>query len=516
MSGLKRIQRIDLFWRQCLILTVAAYGVLTLASVSEAAGPAWIHDIDEGKRIASAANKDLAVVFTGRGWCQPCELLDQYVFQDQEFAAASAEDYVFIELDFTFGDSIDEQERETKYLQLKKQYLVPAYPTVVLMDAHGLAFATMVGYSKDVGPERMAEQFKSARVAKLVRDEFFRKAQSAGNERARIKHLHEGIQAVASQFASLEQHGDDPVLAFYGPQVDEILSTLLDPESAIRLTYVNRANQRDAWQKADSVRRQREETLRKFAAAQDYRGAIEYLDSILPEAADTDVYWQLQVRRQEYQEAARDYDGAIRNAQQLLNSAGVPARARESILDSEARCLESLNRSEEAIAHYDRRIEASAADPKRKLKLLCDKGYLVQRVGQTPEAIEAWKAYRDFAQPKSFEWLTATSCLARYLQKSGDSVAALSLFEQILSTLAEAERGEIVLAWPWSAAGAFITLEAAECHIAKGTLSDAKELIDRAVVEIDALRISRRQEDKERANELHEKVTALRAKLAGA
>ena len=43
---------------------------------------------------------------------------------------------------------------------------------------------------------------------------------TTGRERA--EHLHQGITAVARLLGSLEDRGDDPVLVFYKPQVEEI------------------------------------------------------------------------------------------------------------------------------------------------------------------------------------------------------------------------------------------------------------------------------------------------------
>jgi hypothetical protein len=372
----------------------------------------------------------------------------------------------------------------------------------------------MIGYSQDLNPEQLAGRFRSARVAKAVRDDFFGKAESAADARERVKLFHEGIQAVAPRFASLEQHGNDALLAFYPEHIKEILASAEVAVKPIQSIYIERAKARDAWLMAQASGDKRREKLREFVSANDYRGGINYIDSILSQV-DAGEYWNLQVARHDYLAADGKHEEAIAYGRSLLKAEDVPERARESILDQEAQSLALLGRNSEAFAQYDQRIEESAADSKKKLRLMYKKAGLVRQFGSTPEAIRAWTAYRDSAEPRTFDWLTGTAFLARALQKSGEHREALQLFDQILATLEAAKSGEIELAWPWSPeeSGPFIMLDAAECHIALGESSDAKTKIDRASAGIDALSKSPRQEDKERVDELQEKVATLQAKL---
>ncbi|MCI0333605.1 MAG: thioredoxin family protein [Planctomycetes bacterium] len=473
-----------------------------------------MRDFNEAKRAAETARKDLVVVFTGRGWCQPCELLDQYVFQDQKFVRTTAEDFIFVELDFTFADTPEEKVREAKYGQLKDKYLAGGYPTMVLMDSRGVPFATIVGYSTDVTPDKMAEKLDNAQAAKKQRDSRFQNAKTSADRLERIMQLHAGIQAVAPLFGSLEEHGDDAVLKFYGKQVDEILDSSDEAAKDIRSFYVDRRKARDKWREDRATEKLRDKKVLEFVAAKDYHGAIDYLESILPENADEELYWRLQLKRQELLEASGDHEQALNNARKLLNSPDIPELTRESVLDSEARCLVSLKRGQEVIVHYDRRIEASAADSKRKLKLLYRKAQSLDQLGISPETIDAWKAHRDFAEPRTNEWLTGTVFLARALKRSGENDQAVSLFNQILATLAEAKDGKVELRWPWAPdRGQFIMLDAAECHIALLQLSDARKLIDQAAADIEMLRRSPHADDNERAEQLQIRVTELRSKI---
>ena len=120
-----------------LRLATATALLACLPSRSNAEGPEWIRDVDQGKKQAQAEGKDLFLLFTGHGWCAICEVLDREVFQKDEFVQAASADYVLVELEFNFGDSPEEREREKEYRGLQRRYLVRGFPTIVLADPNG-------------------------------------------------------------------------------------------------------------------------------------------------------------------------------------------------------------------------------------------------------------------------------------------------------------------------------------------------------------------------------------------
>jgi thioredoxin-related protein len=85
-----------------LLAALPAHAVVAAAPHS---GPAWIRDFAEAQRRARAEGKDLFVLLTGHGWCYSCELLDRQVLQKPEFVREVSPNFVWVELDFTFGDS---------------------------------------------------------------------------------------------------------------------------------------------------------------------------------------------------------------------------------------------------------------------------------------------------------------------------------------------------------------------------------------------------------------------------
>jgi thioredoxin-related protein len=123
---------------------------LPLSAGSSSAGdkPVWLHELEDGKKEARDSAKDLMIVFTGHGWCYHCELLDREVFQQAAFVKAAGKDYVFVEFDFTFGDTKADKDREARYRKLQEKYLVRSFPTVVLADADGSPYAIQSGYAK--------------------------------------------------------------------------------------------------------------------------------------------------------------------------------------------------------------------------------------------------------------------------------------------------------------------------------------------------------------------------------
>ncbi len=93
---------------RCLFLFISLLQLshlLVVQADESAHGPSWVRDFSEGLREAQKEEKDLLLVFTGHGWCGQCAVLDREVFHDADFVYETAKSFVFVELDFTFGDS---------------------------------------------------------------------------------------------------------------------------------------------------------------------------------------------------------------------------------------------------------------------------------------------------------------------------------------------------------------------------------------------------------------------------
>lgn len=182
----------------------------------------WLRDVDHARTIAAETDREVFVLFTGRGWCQPCEMLDQLLFHDAEFVARLQELCVPVELDFNFGDSNSEKVREARFRNWAKRYLVLGYPTMVFMDSDGQPF--FVAQYPVGKPADFMARIEKAISRKKLRDKLFAYAESSEGS-LRAQQLHAGILAVAQQLTTIKERHDDPVLTYYADEVVAIMTT---------------------------------------------------------------------------------------------------------------------------------------------------------------------------------------------------------------------------------------------------------------------------------------------------
>ena len=122
---------------------------LCLSVLSLSAADGWLTDLDEGIKVAKAEKKAILVDFTGSDWCGWCIRLKKEVFDQKAFEVAS-KDFVFVELDFPRGKKLS-AEHKAKNDALAKKFNVQGFPTILLLNAQGEAFAA-TGYQEG-GPE---------------------------------------------------------------------------------------------------------------------------------------------------------------------------------------------------------------------------------------------------------------------------------------------------------------------------------------------------------------------------
>ena len=72
------------------ILAVSTLAASLFASASSAEEKAvWLRDLDAAKQEAKRSHRDLLIVFTGKGWCSPCQLLEREVLTQPAWARKS-------------------------------------------------------------------------------------------------------------------------------------------------------------------------------------------------------------------------------------------------------------------------------------------------------------------------------------------------------------------------------------------------------------------------------------------
>lgn len=139
-----------------MILRTAALS-LTLLVPAAAQAPTWHTDFEAAKALAAKTQKPLLVDFTGSDWCPYCILLDKEVFQTPAFAAAAPK-AVLVKLDFPrksgrTPEALAANPALQKLMDLKDQFQVKGFPTVVLLSPDGKELKRTSGFQKGTAPE---------------------------------------------------------------------------------------------------------------------------------------------------------------------------------------------------------------------------------------------------------------------------------------------------------------------------------------------------------------------------
>lgn len=130
-----------------------------------AAEPGWGTDLDAGKARAAKEKKALVVYFTGSAWCPPCKLLHAELLPTRTFAEF-AKDKVLVMLDYPpmSGRSAEKIKADPglgKLMQIKDQYKIQGFPTMVVFGSDGQEKGRKSGFDKGKAPEAyLAELLK--------------------------------------------------------------------------------------------------------------------------------------------------------------------------------------------------------------------------------------------------------------------------------------------------------------------------------------------------------------------
>lgn len=424
------------------------------ASVDDSGGNVtWIRDLEYAKELAKSENKPMFILFTGHGWCYPCALLDRQVLRAGAFVDSAAKKYVFVEVDANFGDDAEQEARKTQHMSLRRRFMVPSVPTVVLIDEVGRPYSYLSGYEKDSGPQSYLRRVAQAESARDRRDELLLAAASeTGITRVRL--LNDALDSISPLLGGVEERGGEPLLRYYREEIQEILA-LTSGLGSIANKYHVLKERRDKWLSSESVFTK----LETFKTTKDYSGAIDYIEVCLEATTDDSVRWRLESIRQIHLERSHRYDEALINCKRLLGGNEIPDERREWLLDRECVNLFRLDRIEEGIALYDRRIDA--ADEENRKALLESKAQMVLGREPVSRSISAWDSYRAVLKLGSDDWLTATALLSRELRRAERHQEALRLIDEYLEQ-------------SWDC---WLLLDAAEIHIALGDFGEAQRLI---------------------------------------
>ena len=115
--------------KQILIALV----VSTVAASVFSAGTYWSENYDATISEAELDGKLAILVFTAPDWCHWCRKLDQELFDAPGFDASISELALLVKIDFPRSRR-SHPRRDRRNLQLKQQFEVQAFPTVILYD----------------------------------------------------------------------------------------------------------------------------------------------------------------------------------------------------------------------------------------------------------------------------------------------------------------------------------------------------------------------------------------------
>lgn len=104
----------------------------------------WTVNLDFAKKIAKEKDLNLLLLFTGSDWCHWCKKLNEEVFSKDGFKEEVVKMFVPVKFDFPSSFRFPEEIRKA-YEAERDKYGVRGYPTVVLTDCEGTAFA-VTGY----------------------------------------------------------------------------------------------------------------------------------------------------------------------------------------------------------------------------------------------------------------------------------------------------------------------------------------------------------------------------------
>lgn len=128
-----------------LLLLIAPIGGMKAGSIN------WLTNYDEATKISRSTSKPMLLLFTGTDWCSWCMKLEEEALNTADFADLVADKFVFVKLDFPLNrKQIPEIINQNK--QLKKQFAITGYPTVVILDPQQRAIGT-VGYRPGGGKQ---------------------------------------------------------------------------------------------------------------------------------------------------------------------------------------------------------------------------------------------------------------------------------------------------------------------------------------------------------------------------
>jgi len=146
--------------------SILTFIILSLISLSSAQGIEFFHGSFEEAKIEAKAQGKLIFMDAYAVWCGPCKMMTNTVFPQQEVGDFFNANFINLKVDMEKGEGVD----------LRRQYGVSAYPTLLLIDAQGEVVQQIKG-------AKSAESLISwAKTAEMPNTELRDKMQAKYNE----------------------------------------------------------------------------------------------------------------------------------------------------------------------------------------------------------------------------------------------------------------------------------------------------------------------------------------------
>lgn len=241
------------YFRTAVVATVFGHGVAL------AGGEGWTSDFKAAKMKAAEEKKSLLIDFTGSDWCGWCIKLNKEVFDHAPFKDGVKDKFVLVELDFPRDTSKVTEEVMAQNQELKSEYSVRGFPTILLTDEEGKPFAS-TGYQKG-GPEAYVTHLNELLTIREKRDAAFAEADKA-----------KGVEKAKALIAAMDLIAvdEDLIATFYKDKLDAIKAADPNDETG----YVKKMESKQKF--ADLMAQ-----INELGGNKDFEGALKAINEAL-------------------------------------------------------------------------------------------------------------------------------------------------------------------------------------------------------------------------------------------
>ena len=194
------------------------------------AGPfdAWEQDFEAAKKLATAQNKDLLILFDGSDWCGYSIRMTETIFAKPDFVAKASQDFVLVFIDFPRSAGAKKKVQDpARNRKVSDHFSIQGFPTIILTDGAGRPFAGD-GYQKgDVAS--FLTRMKKWKDVRTERDRLFAAVNQA-----------EGEAKLAAASEAIDLLKQMQVSDYYDRELNQWndLAEKLDPENKAGLAEV--------------------------------------------------------------------------------------------------------------------------------------------------------------------------------------------------------------------------------------------------------------------------------------